>query len=251
MSPRARARVPSWTKPIVIGQATAFGDQYRGHRLRGVPGEGHADQRTFTNEERRALETQLPMEFDVVRLDLAAGFFFVCGLYVDYTRIVIRRTSRRVSFRYGCSETTSVTLSTKEHYLKALRRPRSRTCRRGVRMAEFKVRLREGGNHLRAPADDDMVAAALKWEGGNVWAVEELRYGEVQSTRGAGLGSLGLMTRCGGLGRKTSRPNGRRPRPRDSTPTIQASTRPANAHFSTIFRSRRLSLRGRGESFLD
>src|SRR6266550_2262833 len=171
--------VPSWTKPIVIGRH-AFGDQYRATDFV-VPGEGKLTM-TFTPSDGGA-----PMEFDV--FDFPGGGVAMAMYNLDDSI----RDFARASFRYGLERKYPVYLSTKNTILKAYD-GRFKDLFAEVFESEFKDEFANAGITYEHRLIDDMVAAALKWEGGYVWACKNYD-GDVQSdTVAQGFGSLGLMT---------------------------------------------------------
>jgi isocitrate dehydrogenase len=171
--------VPGWTKPIVIGRH-AFGDQYRATDLR-VPGEGSLTL-TFTPK-----DGGQPMELDVY--DFPGGGVALAMYNLDDSI----RDFARASMRYGLERGYPVYLSTKNTILKAYD-GRFKDLFEEVYEAEFKELFEAEGLTYEHRLIDDMVAAALKWEGGYVWACKNYD-GDVQSdTVAQGFGSLGLMT---------------------------------------------------------
>jgi isocitrate dehydrogenase len=171
--------VPSWTKPIVIGRH-AFGDQYRATDFR-VPGEGTLTI-TFTPS-----DGSEPIEHHVH--DFTGGGIALAMYNVDDSI----RDFARASFRYGLERGYPVYLSTKNTILKAYD-GRFKDLFQEVFDTEFKTEFDAAGLGYEHRLIDDMVAAALKWEGGYVWACKNYD-GDVQSdTVAQGFGSLGLMT---------------------------------------------------------
>lgn len=171
--------VPGWTKPIVVGRH-AFGDQYRATDLR-VPGEGTLTL-TFTPK-----DGSEPIELDVYDFP---GSGVALAMYNLDESI---RDFARASMRYGLSRGYPVYLSTKNTILKAYD-GRFKDIFAEVFESEFKADFEEAGITYEHRLIDDMVAAALKWEGGYVWACKNYD-GDVQSdTVAQGFGSLGLMT---------------------------------------------------------
>ncbi len=171
--------VPSWTKPIVIGRH-AYGDQYRATDFV-VPGAGKLTV-TFTPEDGSA-----PMEFDV--FDFPGGGVAMTMYNLDASI----RDFARASFRFGLERGYPVYLSTKNTILKAYD-GRFKDLFAEVFESEFKDEFEKAGITYEHRLIDDMVAAALKWEGGYVWACKNYD-GDVQSdTVAQGFGSLGLMT---------------------------------------------------------
>jgi isocitrate dehydrogenase len=171
--------VPSWTKPIVIGRH-AHGDQYRATDFV-VPGPGSVTM-TYTPD-----DGSEPMEFNVARFD-AGGV--ALGMY-NFDESI--RDFARACFRYGLDRHYPVYLSTKNTILKSYD-GRFKDLFEEVFEAEFKAEFEAAGLTYEHRLIDDMVAQALKWEGGYVWACKNYD-GDVQSdTVAQGFGSLGLMT---------------------------------------------------------
>jgi isocitrate dehydrogenase len=171
--------VPGWTKPIVIGRH-AHGDQYKASDFV-VPGPGRV---TITYTPADGGE---PLEFEVA--DFPAGGVAL-GMY-NYDDSI--RGFARASFRYGLERGLPVYLSTKNTILKAYD-GRFKDLFAEVFEAEYKSDFEAAGIAYEHRLIDDMVAAALKWEGGYVWACKNYD-GDVQSdTVAQGFGSLGLMT---------------------------------------------------------
>ena len=171
--------VPGWTKPIVVGRH-AFGDQYRATDTR-IPGPGTLTL-TFT-----PADGSKPMEFKVYDFP---GPGVALAMYNLDDSI---RDFARASFRYGLARTYPVYLSTKNTILKAYD-GRFKDIFQEVFDQEFKAEFAAKGITYEHRLIDDMVASALKWEGGYVWACKNYD-GDVQSDIVAqGFGSLGLMT---------------------------------------------------------
>jgi isocitrate dehydrogenase len=171
--------VPSWTKPIVIGRH-AHGDQYMATDFV-VPGPGTVTM-TYT-----PTDGGEPMQFDVATF---AGGGVAMGMYNFDDSI---RDFARASLRYGLDRNYPVYLSTKNTILKAYD-GRFKDIFAEVFAEEFEQEFKAAGLTYEHRLIDDMVAAALKWEGGYVWACKNYD-GDVQSdTIAQGFGSLGLMT---------------------------------------------------------
>jgi len=171
--------VPGWTKPIVVGRH-AFGDQYRATDTK-IPGKG-----TLTLTFTPADGTQ-PMEFKVFEFP---GPGVALAMYNLDDSI---RDFARASLRYGLARNYPVYLSTKNTILKAYD-GRFKDIFQEIFDAEFKAEFAAQGITYEHRLIDDMVASALKWEGGYVWACKNYD-GDVQSDIVAqGFGSLGLMT---------------------------------------------------------
>ncbi|WP_020520351.1 NADP-dependent isocitrate dehydrogenase [Catelliglobosispora koreensis] len=171
--------VPGWTQPIIIGRH-AHGDQYKATDFV-VPGPGKV---TISFQPEDGSE---PMEFTVA--DFPGGGVAM-GMYNFDDSI---RDFARASFRYGLARNYPVYLSTKNTILKAYD-GRFKDLFAEVFDAEFADQFKAAGITYEHRLIDDMVAAALKWEGGFVWACKNYD-GDVQSdTVAQGFGSLGLMT---------------------------------------------------------
>ncbi len=171
--------VPGWTKPIIIGRH-AFGDQYRAEDMV-VPGEGKLTL-TFTPK-----DGSEPIEIDV--FDFPSGGVAMAMYNLDDSI----RDFARASMRYGLDREFPVYLSTKNTIMKRYD-GRFKDLFQEIFEAEFKADFEAKGLTYEHRLIDDMVAAALKWEGGYVWACKNYD-GDVQSdTVAQGFGSLGLMT---------------------------------------------------------
>ena len=171
--------VPGWTKPIIIGRH-AHADQYKATDFV-VPGPGTV---TITYAPEDGSE---PMEFEVAKF---TGPGVTMGMYNFDDSI---RDFARASFRYGLNRNYPVYLSTKNTILKAYD-GRFKDIFQQIFDEEFAAEFAEKGLTYEHRLIDDMVAAALKWEGGYVWACKNYD-GDVQSDIVAqGFGSLGLMT---------------------------------------------------------
>src|SRR3954468_2294646 len=171
--------VPGWKKPIVIGRH-AFGDQYRATDFV-VPGEGTL---TLNFTPKNGGE---PVELEVYEFEasgVAMAMYNLDGSIRDFAR---------ASFRYGLDRQLPVYLSTKNTIMKRYD-GRFKDIFQQIFDDEFKDQFDKAGLTYEHRLIDDMVAAALKWEGGYVWACKNYD-GDVQSdTVAQGYGSLGLMT---------------------------------------------------------
>jgi isocitrate dehydrogenase len=171
--------VPSWTKPIIIGRH-AHGDQYKATDF--VAPKAGKFTVTFTPE-----DGSEPIEFLVT--DFPAGGVGM-AMY-NYDESI--RDFARASFRYGLARNYPVYLSTKNTILKAYD-GRFKDLFAEIFETEFADQFKAAGITYEHRLIDDMVAAAMKWEGGYVWACKNYD-GDVQSdTVAQGFGSLGLMT---------------------------------------------------------
>jgi isocitrate dehydrogenase len=172
--------VPGWTQPIIIGRH-AHGDQYKATDFK-VDRPGTLTV-TFTPE-----DGSEPMEFEVARYPEGGG---VAMSMYNYRKSI--EDFARASFRYGLARNYPVYMSTKNTILKAYD-GMFKDVFQEVFDAEFKADFDAAGLTYEHRLIDDMVAAALKWEGGYVWACKNYD-GDVQSdTVAQGFGSLGLMT---------------------------------------------------------
>ncbi|MET8328735.1 NADP-dependent isocitrate dehydrogenase [Streptomyces sp. NPDC005181] len=171
--------VPGWTKPIVVGRH-AFGDQYRATDLK-IPGPGTLTM-TFAPK-----DGSDPVEVEVHEFP---GAGVALSMYNHDESI---RDFARTSFRYGLDRAYPVYMSTKNTILKKYD-GRFKDIFQKVFDAEFSAEFAKAGLTYEHRLIDDMVASALKWEGGYVWACKNYD-GDVQSDVVAqGFGSLGLMT---------------------------------------------------------
>ena len=171
--------VPGWTKPIVIGRH-AFGDQYRATDFL-IPGAGSLTM-TFTPADGGA-----PIErkvFDFKDSGVAMGMYNLDESIIGFARS---------SLTYGLERKVPVYLSTKNTILKRYD-GRFKDLFQQVFEAEFADKYKAAGITYEHRLIDDMVASAMKWEGGFLWACKNYD-GDVQSDSVAqGFGSLGLMT---------------------------------------------------------
>jgi len=172
--------VPGWTKPIVIARH-AHADQYKAQNFV-VPGAGRVTI-TYTPADESA-----PMEYVVADFPAEGGV--AMGMY-NFTESI--RDFARASFNYALHRHYPVYLSTKNTILKAYDGQFKDTFAE-VFANEFKPQFDAAGLTYEHRLIDDMVAAALKWGGGYLWACKNYD-GDVQSDVVAqGFGSLGLMT---------------------------------------------------------
>jgi len=170
--------IPSWTQPIIIGRH-AFGDQYKATDFV-VPGKGKLMMK-WTGEGGQELEFEV---FDFPAGGVAMGMYNLDESIEEFAR---------ASLTYGLARHYPVYLSTKNTILKAYD-GRFKDIFERIYEAEFKERYKIAGITYEHRLIDDMVASALKWSGGFVWACKNYD-GDVQSDQVAqGFGSLGLMT---------------------------------------------------------
>jgi isocitrate dehydrogenase len=170
--------VPGWTQPIVIGRH-AFADQYRATDFR-FPGKGKVTLK-FTGADGKVIEQEV--------LD-APGAGVTMAMYNLDDSI---RDFARASMNYALNRKYPLYLSTKNTILKAYD-GRFKDIFQEIFEKDFAAKYKEAGITYEHRLIDDMVAAALKWSGGYVWACKNYD-GDVQSDSVAqGFGSLGLMT---------------------------------------------------------
>ena len=170
--------VPGWTQPIVVGRH-AFGDQYRATDFR-FPGKGKLTLK-FVGEDGEVIEREV---FNAPGAGVVMGMYNLDESIIDFARS---------SLNYGLMKGWPVYLSTKNTILKAYD-GRFKDLFAKVYAEEFEDKFKAAGIHYEHRLIDDMVASALKWSGGYVWACKNYD-GDVQSdTVAQGFGSLGLMT---------------------------------------------------------
>ena len=170
--------VPGWTKPIVVGRH-AFGDQYKATDFK-FPGAGKLSMK-FVGEDGEVIEREV---YDAP----SAGVFMSM-----YNLDASIRDFARASFNYGLNIGWPVYLSTKNTILKQYD-GRFIEIFSEIFEAEFKDAFEAKGIEYQHRLIDDMVASALKWSGGFVWACKNYD-GDVQSdTVAQGFGSLGMMS---------------------------------------------------------
>tara|TARA_R110002051_G_scaffold165688_2_gene236601 strand:+ start:63099 stop:64313 length:1215 start_codon:yes stop_codon:yes gene_type:complete len=171
--------VPGWQRPIVIGRH-AFGDQYKATDFL-VPSAGKL---TMTFQPSDGSEPVTREVFDYPSAGVAMGMYNLDDSIRDFAR---------ASLNYGLQRGWPVYLSTKNTILKAYD-GRFKDLFQEIFDAEFKDAFAAKGISYEHRLIDDMVAAAMKWSGGFVWACKNYD-GDVQSdTVAQGFGSLGLMT---------------------------------------------------------
>jgi isocitrate dehydrogenase len=170
--------VPHWTQPIVVGRH-AFGDQYKATDFK-VPGKGRLTIK-FEGADGKIIEKEV---FSFPGAGVAMAMYNLDESIREFAR---------ASFNYGLQRKYPVYLSTKNTILKAYD-GRFKDLFQEIFDAEFKERFATLGLTYEHRLIDDMVASALKWSGGYVWACKNYD-GDVQSDIVAqGFGSLGLMT---------------------------------------------------------
>jgi isocitrate dehydrogenase len=170
--------VPGWTQPIVVGRH-AFGDQYRATDFR-FPGKGKLTIK-FVGDDGTVIEREV---FDAPGAGVTMAMYNLDDSIIDFAR---------ASMNYGLSLGWPVYLSTKNTILKAYD-GRFKDLFQKVYEEEFEEKFKKAGITYEHRLIDDMVACAMKWSGGYVWACKNYD-GDVQSdTVAQGFGSLGLMT---------------------------------------------------------
>lgn len=169
--------VPGWTKPIVVGRH-AYGDQYRATDFK-FPGAGKLTLK-FVGEDGTEIEREV---FDAPDSGVVMAMYNLDKSIIDFAR---------ASFNYGLSIGWPVYLSTKNTILKQYD-GRFLELFQQIFDDEFADKFKEAGIWYEHRLIDDMVASAMKWSGGYVWACKNYD-GDVQSdTVAQGFGSLGLM----------------------------------------------------------
>ena len=170
--------VPGWTKPIVVGRH-AYGDQYRATDFK-FPGKGKLIMK-FVGEDGKEIEHEV---FDAPSSGIAMGMYNLDQSIIDFAR---------ASMNYGLKMNWDVYLSTKNTIMKTYD-GRFKDLFQEIYEKEFESKFKSAGIIYEHRLIDDMVACALKWSGGFVWACKNYD-GDVQSdTVAQGFGSLGLMT---------------------------------------------------------
>ena len=170
--------VPGWTQPIVVGRH-AFADQYKATDFR-FPGKGKLSIK-FVGEDGETIEHEM---FDAPDAGVAMGMYNLDASIIDFAR---------ASLNFGLNRGWPVYLSTKNTILKAYD-GRFKDLFQKVFEEEFEADFKKAGIEYQHRLIDDMVACAMKWSGGYVWACKNYD-GDVQSdTVAQGFGSLGLMT---------------------------------------------------------
>ncbi|WP_375619863.1 NADP-dependent isocitrate dehydrogenase [Bartonella sp. TS25HLJMH] len=170
--------VPNWTKPIIIGRH-AFADQYKATDFK-FPGKGKLSIK-FVGDDNQIIEHEV---FDAPSAGVAMAMYNLDESIRDFAR---------ASFNYGLQRNVPVYLSTKNTILKAYD-GRFKDIFQEIFDTEFKTEFENRKLYYEHRLIDDMVASALKWSGGYLWACKNYD-GDVQSDIVAqGFGSLGLMT---------------------------------------------------------
>jgi len=170
--------VPGWTQPVVIGRH-AFGDQYKATDFL-VPGKGKLTM-SWEGEDGQKIEEEI---FDFPEAGIAMGMYNLDQSIRDFAR---------ASFNFGLQRKWPVYLSTKNTIMKKYD-GRFKDIFQEIFDTEFADKFAEFNGEYQHRLIDDMVAAAMKWSGGYVWACKNYD-GDVQSdTMAQGYGSLGLMT---------------------------------------------------------
>jgi len=170
--------VPGWTKPIVVGRH-AFGDQYRATDFK-FPSKGKLSMK-FVGEDGTVIEREV---YDAPSSGVFMGMYNLDDSIIDFAR---------ASLNYGLNLGWPVYLSTKNTILKQYD-GRFKELFQKIFDEEFAEAFKKKGIHYEHRLIDDMVASAMKWSGGYVWACKNYD-GDVQSdTVAQGFGSLGLMT---------------------------------------------------------
>jgi isocitrate dehydrogenase len=170
--------VPGWTQPIIVGRH-AFGDQYKATDFK-VPGKGRMTIR-FEGDDGTIIEKEV---FKFPDAGVAMAMYNLDDSIRDFAR---------ASLNYGLNRKYPVYLSTKNTILKAYD-GRFKDIFEEIYQSEFKAKFEAAGITYEHRLIDDMVASAMKWSGGYVWACKNYD-GDVQSdTVAQGFGSLGLMT---------------------------------------------------------
>jgi isocitrate dehydrogenase len=170
--------VPGWTKPIIVGRH-AYGDQYRATDFK-FPGKGKLSIK-FVGEDGKTIEHEV---FSAPGSGIAMAMYNLDESIKEFAR---------ASLNYGLNRNYPVYLSTKNTILKVYD-GRFKDIFQEIYDKEFKAEFEKRNIFYEHRLIDDMVASALKWTGGYVWACKNYD-GDVQSdTVAQGFGSLGLMT---------------------------------------------------------
>ncbi len=170
--------VPGWTRPVVIGRH-AYGDQYKATDFH-FPGKGKLTMK-FVGDDGTVIRRDV---FDAPSAGVAMGMYNLDQSIIDFAR---------ASMNYALNMGWPLYLSTKNTILKAYD-GRFKDLFQDIFDAEFADKYKAAGLTYEHRLIDDMVASAMKWSGGFVWACKNYD-GDVQSdTVAQGFGSLGLMT---------------------------------------------------------
>jgi len=170
--------IPGWTQPIIIGRH-AFGDQYRATDFL-VPGPGKMTIK-WVGEDGQEIEHEV---FDYPGSGVAMAMYNLDDSIRDFAH---------ASFAYALQRKYPLYLSTKNTILKAYD-GRFKDIFAEIFASDYEAQFKEAGITYEHRLIDDMVASALKWSGGFIWACKNYD-GDVQSDEVAqGFGSLGLMT---------------------------------------------------------
>ncbi|MEM6439081.1 MAG: NADP-dependent isocitrate dehydrogenase [Pseudomonadota bacterium] len=170
--------VPGWTQPIVVGRH-AFGDQYRATDFL-FPGSGKLSIK-FVGDDGETIEREV---FQAPGAGVTMAMYNLDASIIDFAR---------ASMNYGLAREYPVYLSTKNTIMKAYD-GRFKDLFQKIYEEEFEAEFKKKGLTYEHRLIDDMVACAMKWSGGYVWACKNYD-GDVQSdTVAQGFGSLGLMT---------------------------------------------------------
>jgi len=171
--------VPGWTNPIIIGRH-AFGDQYRATDFL-VPGKGRLEMRWTSADGKQKKEFEV---FNFPSSGVALSMYNLDNSIKDFAKACMN---------YGLQRNYPVYMSTKNTILKGYD-GRFKDLFQEVFDKEFKEKFQKAKLTYEHRLIDDMVACAMKWNGGYVWACKNYD-GDVQSdTVAQGFGSLGLMT---------------------------------------------------------
>ena len=170
--------VPGWTKPIIIGRH-AYGDQYRATDFT-FPGKGTLTMK-FVGDDGKVIEKEV---FKAPAAGVAMAMYNLDDSIKEFAR---------ASLNYGLQRKLPVYFSSKNTILKAYD-GRFKDVFQDIFDSEFKAEFGKAGITYEHRLIDDMVASAMKWSGGYIWACKNYD-GDVQSDLVAqGYGSLGLMT---------------------------------------------------------
>ena len=171
--------VPGWTNPIIIGRH-AFGDQYKATDFL-VPGKGKLEMKWTSDDGKQKKEFEV---FNFPSSGVALSMYNLDDSIKDFARACMN---------YGLQRNYPVYMSTKNTILKGYD-GRFKDLFQEVFDKQFKEKFQKAKLTYEHRLIDDMVACAMKWNGGYVWACKNYD-GDVQSdTVAQGFGSLGLMT---------------------------------------------------------